>query len=523
MEIVIDSFSPTNAFQRVLTTHNGKSIPWNTQTHAKLKFHNPHVIFKEVNELWASKTQEVQEEIFDAYQEIFTLLTTPGESGNQSGAPMGQVYIENESQNKRLEQLVAVIYKHFTAKDAEDIVNGLNLVYPSSMAEEYGNEGDNGRTHRRSDYHRLVQLAIRLRPMLPIFGQYIRTFLDQPGSQYRETSAVKILNGTDVLQMPAVEKLANFMKATLKNFNHQNSAILGGKLGSAEMVYWLVAKAIFRRVAPGEVHSADDVSSIITNVYNFVVKSTLDSVPRNFGGTKPKTRTAEGTGKSDENISLLEAIRIREEISQGKKSFVNVYSRSIDRIALRVDPTLPIATLNNCVDIGMARMARVIHPVQETLARWVLSRGCPPSHYDLVKREGAYRYIGAAQAIMWHWGYPELASLMEAVPQQDLNLAPSAALWARSTLSQDRLVKLRERTPYTYQLTRRDQNADDGVVSIAGINDLTRQIFSEEWLLAKNSKFYDLVTHNEIGHIILSPGLRNSIADLYLECSSGTW
>jgi hypothetical protein len=508
VEILIEGFSPTGAFQKVLTVHDGKSLSWNTQTHSKLKFHNAAQIFKEVNELWAAKSAKEQQEIFDAYEAIHISLSTPD---------------DGERQSDKLKLLVAKIYKHFTVKNAEEIVNGLNLVYPSTMAEEFGAEGDNGRTHRRSDYHRLVQLAIRLRPMLPIFGQYIRTFLDQPGSQYRESTAVEILNGTDVLTMPAVEKLISFMEVTLKNFQHQNSAILGGKLGTAEMPYWLVAKAIFRRVAPGEIHSADDVSSIITNVYNFVVKSTLDSVPRNFGGAKPKTRTAEGAGKSDENISLLESIRIREQVSGGKKVFVNVFSRNILFTARRVDPTVPEDLVNECCRPAVDRLTRVVHPVQETLTRWVLSRGCPPSHYDLLKREGAHRYVGATQALLQHWGYLELAALMEAVPPQDMTLAPSASLWHRDTLSKDRLEALRVRYPYTITLTRRDQNPDEANIGFSGITELARQIHSEEWVLAKDSRYYSRVQHNEQGHIILPPGFRNILCDLLLEVSSGTW
>lgn len=511
MEILIDGYSPTGAFQKVLTVHAGKSLSWNTQTHSKLKFHNAAQIFKEVNELWASKSEKAQQEIFDAYEAIHLCLTTPDD------------LLPGEKLSDKLKSIVAIIYKHFTVKEAEDIVNGLNLVYPSTMTEEYGTEGDNGRTHRRSDYHRLVQLAIRLRPMLPVFGQYIRTFLDQPGSQYRESTAVEILNGTDVLQMPAVEKLTSFMEVTLKNFQHQNSAILGGKLGTAEMPYWLVAKAIFRRVAPGEFNSADEVSSIITNVYNFVVKSTLDSVPRNFGGAKAKTRTAEGAGKSDENISLLEAIRIREQVSGGKKVFVNVFSRSILSIARRVDPNVPQAMVDECCLPDINRLNQAVHPVQETLARWVLSRGCPPSHYDLLKREGAYRFIGATQALLWHWNYLELAALMEATPLQDVRHAPAASLWLRDTLSKDRLEALRVRYPYTSQLTRRDQNPDEAIIGVAGISELARQIGNEEWILDKDSRFYSLVNHNEQGHIILSPGFRNVLADLLLEVSSGTW
>lgn len=507
MEIVIDGYSPTGAFQSVLTVHDGKTIKWNTQTHSKLKFNNAALIFKEVNEFWASKSQAIQAEVFGAYEAIYNCLTTPDDSENQSA---------------RLRSLVAIIYKHFTVKDAENIVNNLNLTYPSTMTEDYGNEGDNGRTHRRSDYHRLVQLAIRLRPMLPVFGQHIRTFLDQPGTQYRESSAISLLNGTDVLTVPAVEKLISFMEVTLKNFQHQNSTILGG-LGTSELPYWLVAKALFRRVAPGEINSDDDVSSIITNVYNFVVKSTLDSVPRNFGGAKAKTRTTEGTSKTDENISLLESIRIREQVTGGKKTFVNVYSRTVLPTVLRVDPTVPHEYVDQCTKFTTERLAQDIHPVQETLARWVLSRGQCPSHYDLIQREGVFRIIGATQALLWHWGYLELAALMEARPQDDVSLAPMASLWVRNALSKDRLDKLRERFPYTMPLTRRDQNPDEAIVGVAGVIDLARQIHSEEWILSKDSAFYNLVDHNELGYIILSPGFRNVLADLLLEVSSGTW
>ena len=507
MEIVVGNLSSTGAFQSLCTNHGGKSIRWNTQTHAKLKFTDVDQVFIEVNQFWASLPEEAQLEIFEAYENIHERLTKPDDVDDHEDLVKDQV---------------AVIYRHFTAKDAENIVNGLNLTYPSTMSEDYGEGGDNGRTYRRSDYHRLVQLAIRLRPMLPIFGQYIRLFVDQPGSQYRESAAARLLAKTDVLTQPAVDKLVGYMEGAVANFKHKNSVILNS-LGSYELPYWLVAKALFRRVAPGEVHSIDDVSSIVTNVFNFVVKSTLDSVPRNFGGTKLKTRTAEGSSKSDENISLLESIRVREQIPRGRKVFVNVYSRSILATAVRVDPSVPHDLVESCCRITNERVERGTHSVQETLAAWTLSRGAPPSHYDLLGLEGSLRWIGAAQALLWHWGYIELAALMEAAPALDTSLAPMASLWVLNALSKDRLDKLRQRFPHTIPLTRRDQNPDEANVGVADITELARQIYSEEWILSKDSRLYDKVSHNEQGYIILPPGFRNTLADLLLEVSSGTW
>lgn len=513
MRIEVDATSPTGAFQSVCVVHGDKSIRWNTQTYSKLKFNDPAGIFKEVNEFWATLPEATQARVFDAYEKIYSCLTTP-EDGE------GQV-VDSGQQAFKLKQYVAQIYESFHATDAEKIVNQLNLTYPSTMPEDYGSEGNNGRTHTRSDYRRLVQLAVRLRPMLPIFGQYIRTFHDVAGTQYRESSAVALLEHSDVLEMPAVEKLISFMEGALTNFKHRNSTILGG-LGTAEMPDWLVAKAVFRRVAPGEVHCMDDVSSIISNVHNFVVKSTLDSVPRSFGGTRKKLRTPEGS-KADENVSFLESIRIREEVSSGMKVLVNTYSRSILAIALRVDPSLPHEYVDSCVQVNMRRLAKVVHPVHEIIARWVLSRGCPPSHYDLCQREGNYRYVAAAQALLWHWGYMDIAALMEAEPLQDATAAPMASLWMHDSISRDRLEKLRERYPHPLPLARRDQSPDEANVGVADITELARLIYNEEWLLNEDSRFYSRVNHNEHGYLILPPGFKNILADLLLEVSAGTW
>ena len=85
------------------------------------------------------------------------------------------------------------------------------------------------------------------------------------------------------------------------------------------------------------------------------------------------------------------------------------------------------------------------------------------------------------------------------------------------------MEKLRARYPYTTQLTRGSQNPDEAIKGVVENAELARMIHSEEWVLDKDSRFYDLVNHNEQGHLILSPGFRNTIADLQLEVSSGTW
>lgn len=329
--------------------------------------------------------------------------------------------------------------------------------------------------------------------------------------------AVSLLDDTYISDLPAIEKLVHHMEETLTNFPHARTAVLGGHMGTAALPHWLASKAAFRRIAVGEVDSGNDISSIITNVFNFV-KSVLDSIPRNFGGSvRMKTRTQESSN-SEENISFLESLKIREAMSGGHKRLLNVFCREAAFMAYKIDPTVPEELVTRCTQLTGKWANQMIHPHQKKLARWVISASghFSPRYLDVTGREQTMRLIGVTQALLYHWGYINLAGLMTAQPIVDHTIAPATALWARDTLSKEYQDLLQARLPYHRPVIKKDQSAidmNDGVVAIDGV---ARDIYTSEWTLEDPDWLAKEVPRTSVNTLLIPPDLRNHLAKLML-------
>lgn len=535
MEIVIGG-GDNGQFYSVLTRHNGKELIWSTVTYIKVKFFEQPRLFRELNEFWAKLPEESQQEIFDAYEVIHQTLSK----------------VENHRDHRKVVCTeVAKIYKHYTAEDVHGILCNLDIKYPTTMAadsvlDQSAASNDNAsvgtsrfgdlpmaaaginalmstngvipgdRTYRRSDYFRLLHLALRLRPMVPIFGHYVKIVVNYSGTQYKEYSAVELLEQTDVLDCPAMDKLIDYMEVSLSGFPHIRSGIVKG-MGSNETPRWLACRALFRRVAVGEMYYGDNISSIVTNVFNFV-KSQLDSMPRNFGGNvKDKTRTTEGTANSEDKLSQLESYKIRQQLADGDKVLINVYGRDPVSIAKRVDSTIDEATILRFANLNGDRVNQPIHKHQLILSRWVLSPVMGPRYIDVMSRESALLCIGAAQALLYHWGFINIAALLSCVEQDDPNVAPMGALWSRDSISKEVMTQLRETYPYSRKPTKRDQTPDDQNVGVIGIELLSAAIYSTDWVLKEPESLIEeaqLATGNVV---LIPPNLKDQLAEILIK------
>lgn len=501
MEILINDVDYSN-FQAVITRHGDAGLNWSTSTYAKLKFHDLGRLFKELNAFWATLPEKKQADIFDAYSEIHEALSN----------------VEDHSTHlQHLRAQVKRIYSYYTNEDVDKVMATIDIVYPTTMFDDFGKDGDNGRTYRKSDYKELVHLALRLRPMVPIFGQYVRLVKDYSGTHFKEGAAVGLLYDTDVIEgSPAADKLTQYMNSTLLNFPHHRTAVMGN-LGTDEVPYWLTMKALFRRVALGEVDSGSDISSIVTNVYNFV-KSQLESLPRNFGSVvRSKNRTNEGSSSTEENISLLESFKIRQSISDGDKVMINHYCQDPFAIAWKVDPTVPEELIASCTRVTGMWASSMIHQHQGTLVKWVLSAAIGPRYFDVIGRESALRCIGATQALLYHWGFVNIASLMTAQPLDDPNIAPMTSLWAREQISKEKMVELRERYPHYKPPTKKDQTTDDTNPGVIGINLIADSVYKSDWVYTGPEWLKEEISFSDVETILIPPNFRDQLATILLQ------
>lgn len=552
-----------NSISAIEIVHGGYSMRWNMTTYVRFKLSDPAVLFREINAFWASKPQDIQDRVFLIYWFLYRVLDDPNnvltlgaesyveDKKNKDLLAIYERYVKQEAQlppateemdhgNLLQREVVTMYFKKmyqlFTMKDSDAIVAGMTIVYANTMGDvQPANDRqypDSGRTHTRADYNNLASLAIRMRPALPILGQCMHVYTDRRKSGLKESAIIKQLEETDIFDMPATLKLKDFMEASLKLFKYDAVTTVNGGIGRAELPYWLLAKALYRRVACGEIDSTDGLSSIVTNIFNFIEKSVLESVKRNFGPVSRKARPDEkpGGGKSEDNQSIIEAIKAREDITRGRRRMLNVFARNAKMIARRIDPTVSMERLEACCRLSPDKLSQTPHDVQDGLMRWVLSSAVPIHgdvkgslglHYnvDYLRREELNVYMGITQAILEHWGYIELAALFESSVDTKDGVVPVAAMWAHDDFSAEVVGRLVDLFPYEVSGTRKAPSIEERNVGAKDAREMTTLISMENWKVG-NGQYSKLVKVDRDGFMVFPPGFANRIAELLIHCCS---
>lgn len=494
----------TSSFKTLITEHNGECLTWSALTYGKITFHNVQRLFKEFNECMAGKPMEVQGIIFEAYRRIHTSLKSTG--GNELAEHL-----------QTIRKDVRTIYEHYTKFDTDALFETAAVRYPKTMSDEFVVvSGGTGRTYLTSDYKDLIKLSLRLRAVVPVFGQYMVTAHNDKslGSAYTVSSAVSILDLTDVEEDPAMDKLYNYMDATLQKFSPQATAAVHRGLGSDELPYWLAKNAVFRRVAIGELDNGDDLSSIVTNVYN-LIKTILESMGRNFGITRLKTRVPESSA-TEENISHLEAVRVSQALADGDKTTINVAYRDGYNYARVVDPTVPEDLVIRCITHTGEWASQSITRHQKLLPRWILSRSNSPWNIDCIGRESLMTAVGVTQALLYHWGYKTLASLMTAVPHMDVNTAPTTSMYPVDELPKETIKQLSEMYPFYKATGKKDQSVDFLNPGFIGVSNASQAICQSDWRHARPDWMEREIPISDVGLILIPPNLKQQLAEVLI-------
>ena len=104
------------------------------------------------------------------------------------------------------------------------------------------------RTYVKRDYTELVILAIALRPLIPIWDEYIDRIKDWVGSNYKEVAAMKLLHNSCIAECPPMTRLMTYIQGSIDPDAEDLSGILSG-LGSMEKPEWLLSMVVVIRLS----------------------------------------------------------------------------------------------------------------------------------------------------------------------------------------------------------------------------------------------------------------------------------
>ncbi|QVD49143.1 hypothetical protein LUCX_73 [Xanthomonas phage vB_XciM_LucasX] len=471
---------PGQGLTTITLEHQGMTLNWDVsstyaRTQSKLEEDiDVMTVFEEINAYWATMSPERQTAIFETYKDIHS--TFIGDYDVELAVP-------------KLRQKVSTLYNYHPLSELQHWLqfHG-NVGFPASVKER--NDDPNmrqpDRTYLRSDYFGLVSLAVAFRPMIPIWGMYISRRRRELGNNYKEREAFRLMYNTMIAQCPEIERLHAFIAsytAPIAASDKSLTAVMSGS-STTELAATLMAMACVRRLAVLSVSGNPEVNNLIAKLH-FFVNNKINSLDRDmgrpFGGRISEKKQTSGSGE-ESNISVAEMYKMKPDISDGDIMSITVYAEDPYRMAAARAPDLPLELLDQCLENCRKIQPEDIGENQIWLARWICDPVIPAEAMELLTFEPLLNCLALTQAVLWHWGFYDLAVIVTATPLAAEEDVVIGATEGRSRILKEDLLRLQQAYPYELPV-KKNTSARQSNVAARGVDRLAELLTRNDWIV----------------------------------------
>lgn len=458
--------------ETVTTSHKGESLDWEVSAYKRMPeraMQTHGELFKSINAYWATLPEQLTDNIWAIYGQLHQIVL--------SGMDIVVGRRKLQTLIKQLyEQMPVDHFNHWIQMEGP-------IIIPPSIKEQFGPNDPPELTYLREDYRQLCIMAIYSRPLIPIWGMYINSTVESNsslGGAGKELAGLALLYDTQINYMPAMLRLEAYTEALVaKNLEEPSaSAVLGG-MGTTELPVWIRAQILIRRLAIADVTSYDESNNVITNIYNFVVNQLKSNDRRfypKFGGKVTKKRQPASKGE-EQNSSVVELYKVKQEISEVDLVPANIYTEQVFEMARRLAPGIEQTTLvAACQDAVRSLETAEIQSFQIFLTMWVVSPVMSARGGGLLTKPALLRTMAVTQAVLWHWGFYDLAALVTATPiplPEETMIAPQGGTHRRISKEQlQELEKIYKYYPQSRNAHKTSRQLNVGARAIDGMCDM---------------------------------------------------
>lgn len=431
----------------MITSHQGKSIRWNVSTYNRIDMEGYTDNFREINRFLTTRTDVQQQQIFEVLGEIRELFD--------------EIMPFNVLQGE-LTELVAKLYAHISLDELEFYINyKATINYPTDLKESYGlSDVNRSRTYLKHEYQGLVLIVLALRIMVPIWGEYMNTNDGRVGSQFKHYRALHIMYSTPLMHSPQMTRLREYVDTNIIGSKDRSNAVLAG-ISTEELPEYILADLLVRGISTKSLDATPQGSSIITQVYAHVKRSVRDVV-RRFHPTEEKFRG--GDNEREDRSSQLEQYKKTQSVSIGDIEMHKFSLTQYEDLLLKIDPSMDLSKLAECQAVIKSRPKLVIENHNILLVQWVIA-AAPAEEPRCVPELNYLEMLGliaATQAILWHWGFLDLALIVtSAIDREQMAMTTGS----RTQASRSTMNILNE--VYPYQQTNKSPSNNKNLAHLA--------------------------------------------------------
>lgn len=375
-------------------THKGETLTWDASKFIKTKIKQPARYFELANRFLSELPVERHDKLFDCYKRI-------QDAFNQLGPEIirHRAIVDSFAALCRLipwEEFYAWTHKRGCITIPMEIPTDFDGTQHHGVTRE--------KTYDKDQYWDLAALGQYMKFLLPPLAVAIIEKDTRSGKTLKEQRTYQLLSRTGIDDLPLINRLRVYIAAFTDRYSMPASAILES-MSSAELPSFILSRTVIRKIMLAEL---DD--NIIKMTHHYV-KQQLDGLDKGFSGIVQDKRMNKGKSEED-NISVAENYRVRQPLSDGDLGTLAYYSQQLETLSYKVDPTLDRAKLNICINNVKRRPLVPSEPHQKTLTQWVIGTAMPARGIASLNRLSLMHNMAVAQALLWHWGFHEMALLM---------------------------------------------------------------------------------------------------------------
>lgn len=499
--------NPIPSNNMITMEHRGHQMTWSIKTYRDLKVSDNLVT--DINNYWSRLPMDIQDKIWDVYRRCYEVFETV-ENLRVMDDYLNNFVIELLSYHKFDD-----VYRYYKEHSQIKLPKDIKEVYK----EEYGPEE---LTYIREEYHQLLTMTIILKTMIPIWGIYINIVAienGKSGGPHKEYRAARLLRGSDLTASEPYKRLYRYIEAYWAgDTNKQMSAAILQGYDDAQMPNYITAHNLIRRVATAELiqaNSPEEPQIMISAIYNYSehLSGTLD---KQFGGRINEKGLDSSGGSDEDNTSVIENYKIKQEISEGMIASHEVHlTHHLSKALLKLDETCPVEKLYEHRALFEQHLTDeyTINDLSLSLVRWVLHPVINARILDYVSYAGLINAHHLTYTLLKHWGFEELAQLVYA-KKHFKNIVSNNV---RQQVSDEQLDKLNVIYPYTPNNTlKRKLTKIESNVAMIGIRTVVEKLYGTWWHIAPWETITNVNVRNEERVIPLPSNIEPQLVDLVI-------
>lgn len=483
MELATRVIAGSSRRQEIISlTHRGQELHW--QPIERTSVEEGMDVFEQINAFWATQSPEWQDKVFQVYLRIHQVLVDGGEVQT-----ITRHLIKPVTHLLDLHDLDAI--RHWIDFKS-------NLIVPSSVRDTY-EESDSSRwtrekTYTTEDYRQLITLSVALRPMLPVWGEFIFLTKRESRTNWKEYYAYQSIAQARLVESPAMKRLGSYIATMLPSDDDLKSAVLKG-ISTVDFPEWITAVTVIRRLAIADIRGLPDKPSAISFIFLYLSSRTKSWNNNLMGAVSDKRNPDNYNADSESRISQFEEYKIKQNNPDGDIVMIEHEFTDPVRVAQKICPELDLSLLQQSQASVKALVNHRIHDPQRTLIQYVLRKWIPPRVISEIERGSALEALAITQAALWQRGFYHLAALVSAGEQMN-RYEYQGVVFREPKVPKELQERLDQLYPYHRRLSPKNKTQKEKNNVITAIDNLSEQFRQRDWVLTLPQPWLSQVVNN---------------------------